>query len=184
MAYSALVRERALSLYLMGENPERIAEVLSPEHPNLSANTIRRWASDEDDRGQTWDQLRKMVDEKAVQRAATHVMDTRSRIMMQMRTTVDLAHENLLKSLRKTEVKTPEQMMFALASYYKVMMQLDDEERARWTPAQAVHMLFDAMSRIPDIKTAVDANWHLLRDEVAQIVDTTTRTVTVEAQTE
>ncbi|AVQ11698.1 Uncharacterized protein XB16_1366 [Leptospira santarosai] len=50
MSYSKLLKRRAYNLFVIsGYNPEQIASALKPEHPKLTANTIRNWLSEIDE---------------------------------------------------------------------------------------------------------------------------------------
>ncbi|WP_016759393.1 hypothetical protein [Leptospira weilii] len=76
MAYGDAIKNRAYTLFLVGNNPEQIEATLKQDFPKLSSNTIRKWADTPDSEGMTWENRREEVHQvtrKRIQDEATNI---------------------------------------------------------------------------------------------------------------
>lgn len=181
MAYGINVRERAFALFLMGQNPEQIADSLRQEYPTLSANTVRSWADDADDHGETWMDRRAAVDAAAKRRVEESAASERARARMRTSTLAEALYMELL-SENAPKVKTREGGAHAFLAIENMAIRLEDENEERFSPFAAADALMDALNADPEVRKVLKARWPVVSKLIAAKMNLLTQTREIEVE--
>jgi len=180
MAYSATVKERAYTLFLMGNNPEQVADILRESHPKMSANTIRAWAESENESGETWFDLRGRVDSAARKRIESQAASERARGKSRASMIAAGLYDQIVKALADMEIKSIEQAVYAFRTMQEAAIKLEDAEMERWHPVNASTVVLEVLEEIPDVKKALRANWGQFTKRLSERLDRATDSKEIE----
>lgn len=181
MAYGINVRERAFALYLQGQNAEQIAETLRAEYPSLSANTIRSWEEDADDRGETWEDRRRAVDQASRRRIEAQAATMRATTAARLQTLTEVMY-NRLTSKNSPEMKTFEGAVYAFKALSEMAVKLDDDDQNRFNPFVAAEILLQALSEDAEVRKVLKIRWSHVKGVFASKLNGLTRTKEIEVQ--
>lgn len=184
--YSESVKNRAYTLFLQGQNPEQIADIMHESYPKITANTIRSWAEKTDDSGDTWTEKRSDVDRAVRRRMEDHSASVRSRTKMKVNTLAQAVYDKVVNEAGKAliDAKDLTGITFALQSLFKFQLQLDDEEQSRFNPLQAAQMIMDTLNEFPGVRKEIKVIWPQFQKKLTARLDVATQTKEIEAKVE
>lgn len=183
MAYGINVRERAYALFLMGQNPEQIAESLRSEYETLSANTVRSWAEDADDKGETWADRRTAVDAAARRRIEESASTERARARSRSATLSKMFFDMMVNGAAGAP-KSFEGMGFLFKTMQGMAVDLEDDEHSRFSPIMAAEAIMDALNEDPEVRKVLKARWPVVAKLIQARLSMVTRTQEIEVEPE
>ncbi|ULH29046.1 hypothetical protein FH581_017100 (plasmid) [Leptospira weilii] len=163
MAYDGKDKLRARILYISGKNPEQIAEILKPDFPKLSANTIRKWAATKDEFDRTWDDYREETNHVINVKAQDQITDMRSKIKANNAMIMDAIFNSVIDKTGKMilQAKDPTNLLSLWRLYAKDQISHEEHDDSSINIREIALTLFQLFMSGTKTKKALKEEWGL-----------------------
>lgn len=158
--YNDSVKLRAKTLYLQGENFEKIAKSLRKEYPKVTANTVRGW-SEKGKWDESKDSIAKTQDRLIQESHAKKAKDVLDKTLILAELTFQKLTDEKAPGMKSHEGGT-----YAWKALVELSLQLQREQTKNINPSEIIKTFFDILNSFPTVKRELDANWNSIMREV------------------
>lgn len=167
MSYGPTITARAFSLYVLGNNAEKIAEILQSEKvaPRITSNTIRKWENQKDKHGETWKDRRQAI-ELQVRKNIERESASKIAEMRQKTHTIMQSLYSKLTAENAPHVKSYEGAVYALKAMMDFELKLDQKASGQSHPLKLAQLMLEIFQGVPEISHAIRKNWPKVSEEI------------------
>lgn len=158
--YNDSIKLRAKTLYLQGENFEKIAKSLRKEYPKVTANTVRGWS----EKGK-WDESKDSI-AKNQDRLIQESHSRRAKDLLEKTMILSELTFNKITAEGAPGIKSLEGGNYAFKALADLELQLRKEQNKNVNPSEIIKTFFDILNSFPTVKRELDANWNSIMREV------------------
>lgn len=170
MAYDENKKLFAYTLFMQSLNPEEIAEKIKQTYKltKFSANTIRRWALEQNRDGLTWYDHRSRVLQIARTRVEKSSATKLSEIQSKTDTLIETIYTMLMEKLesKKIDFSSLDGGLYALKTFLDFSMKLEDRQSGAMSPLLIVQTLLQIFQSIPEVNAAIRKHWDEITREI------------------